>query len=283
MENQEYINLWLNKLKNMNNRSDGTVKVYKGCIEQFATFINKSLTEVEYDDIEKYLSNPLEKSATKQRKQTTICRFYNWMYDRKYCERHPMLDRESFSKPIRNPKFIEKKQWEVIDRWFRRDLSTFAKERNFVMVYFMIHSGVRAHETLNLKVDKINFEQQEVTVVGKRDKERIVQINAFVTRTLKNYINKYQLIDYVFPNNDGEILSKSSMDLLFREVSKKTGISITPHVTRHTYGQWEYDDGTPLEYIQKQMGHESGETTKIYARVRDRQVKAYINQKSDQD
>lgn len=157
------------------------------------------------------------------------------------------------------------------------EANDFIAERNYVMVCFMVNSGLRSSEVLDLTVERINYNQQEIRVIGKRNKERIVQLNTLTTKMLKNYIEKFNLSGYVFPTEKGTKLSKSAMDKLFEKISKYTGIKINPHMTRHTYGQMEYDSGTPLEIIQKQMGHTSIDTTKIYAKVRSQQVKQAIN------
>ena len=174
-------------------------------------------------------------------------------------------------------KYVKKNK--MLSMFYVRAIETddFVSERNFIMVYFMVHSGLRSFETLDLTVDKINFNQQEVRVIGKRNKERIVQLNTLTTKMLKNYIEKYNLTGYVFPTKTGTKLSKSAMNKLFEKITKHTGIEINPHMTRHTYGQMEYDRGTPLEMIQKQMGHTSIDITEIYAKVRNQQVKQMIN------
>jgi site-specific recombinase XerD len=329
--NQELIDMWLNKLEYMNNRSPKTIKVYRGHLVSFSSLINKPFSEVDCFDIELFLSKKNEKSTYKQIKQTIICNFFNWMYDHKFCERHPKLEREGFSKETRNPKFLEKEQWEIVKNYLQNETTNkflvssssvgidkkvdkivqikadniteakkifakrykldylnyvkaepitdiFTKDRNYMVVYFMINSGLRSFEVLELTVDKINFDRQEITVIGKKDKERIVQINKFVVRELKEYIDKYKLTKYVFPNENKEIWAKKSFDYVFTTITKKTGISFNPHMTRHTYGQWEYDRGMKLEYIQQQMGHDSIDTTKIYVRVRNQQVKDAVNQ-----
>jgi len=322
--NQELIEMWLNKLENMNNRSPKTIKVYRGHLVSFSNLINKPFSEVDCLDVELFLSKKGEKSTYKKIKQTVVCRFFNWMYDHKFVERHPKLERESFSRETRNPKFLEKEQWEVIKNYLLNEttnkfkvsspsvektvnikadnmteakkifakrygleylqyvkaepiINMFTKERNYMVMYFMINSGLRSFETLELKVDKINFDRQEVTVIGKRNKERVVEINKFVTRALKEYIEKYHLTEYVFPNQDKGKWAKKSLDYVFTTVNKATGIEVNPHKMRHSYCQWEYDIGTSLEIIQKQAGHSSGETTKIYAQVRSQQVKDAIN------
>lgn len=316
--NEEYVDMWINKLKNVNNKSINTVKMYKSHLLKFSKFINKPFSEVDCFDIEDFLSNSQEKSTTKQHKQTVICRFYNWMYDHKFCDRHPKLEREGFSKEERNPQFLEKEQQEIILNYLLSRINVFkvscrshkiqinansiteakkiyaekynipyltyikaepmedvfTRERDYMVTYFIINSGLRAHESLNLKVEKINFEKHEVKVIGKRNKERVVHINAYVNRALKEYIDKYGLTEYVFPNADMGKWAKSSMDSLYTNISKATGIDVHVHQLRHTYGQNLYDSGkVPLEIIQKQMGHSSIKITQIYAKVRDRHVK----------
>lgn len=285
MSNREYIEEWLDELKTVDELVDGTLKMYKTRMNGFVNSLKgKSLTEVDRHDIIKYLSDEGESINTKKHKESVVCNFYMWMCDCNYVTKHPFMKRKRYSPKERLPKFLEKEQWEVIDKFMHKNLNSFAKERNWNMIYFMVNSGLRSFEVLGLRVEHINFEQQEIKVIGKRDKERIVQVNAFTIRALKSFIDKYNIIGYVFANIDGKKLSKSSMDQLFTYISKKTGFHVNPHMLRHTYGQWEYDKGIKigtvniLEIIQKQMGHSSIDTTKIYAKIRNQHVKDAINQ-----
>ena len=108
--NEEYIQEWLEELEVACSKSHGTVKNYRSPLLQFSTFINKPFSEVDRKDIIDYFKNVgTQEIATKTRKQSTICNFYNWMYDNKYCERHPMMSRMTFGAETKILNFLEKK------------------------------------------------------------------------------------------------------------------------------------------------------------------------------
>jgi integrase len=68
-------------------------------------------------------------------------------------------------------------------------------------------------------------------------------------------------------SNNGQAMSKSTLDSMFRYYSKKTGIKIHPHMLRHTHATElarEYiSKREPInwEYISKRLGHSSVTTT----------------------
>jgi site-specific recombinase XerD len=237
LTDQEYIEKWLFRLQNLSNRSEGTVKQYRICLNKFSKFINgvnKTLVEANSDDIESYLMT-LKAISTRNKEQSTICNFYNWMSDRNYCVKHPMLCRVGFKKEKRIHKFLEKEQWKFIEKTFFNKLYTFSKERDYVMVFTMINTGVRLSEVLNIRVKDLNVLRNELRVIGKGNKERIVQVKDIIVQKIYAYILKYSLKpeDYLFSkvnkHNHSEILkdqklSRQYVGKLFDNISKKTAI-----------------------------------------------------------
>jgi integrase len=54
----------------------------------------------------------------------------------------------------------------------------------------------------------------------------------------------------------------------YKEIAKKAGVKlITTYLLRHTFAVSCLDNGTPLEDIQKMLGHKDLRTTQIYAKV----------------
>lgn len=82
-----------------------------------------------------------------------------------------------------------------------------------------------------------------------------------------------QKYEPLFLNQDGEPFANhgKGIEKLVRKIGKKVGIKVHPHMLRHTYATHTLHSmqrGTttiePLVYIQRQLGHESINTTMIY-------------------
>jgi len=72
-------------------------------------------------------------------------------------------------------------------------------------------------------------------------------------------------------------MTKSGVDSLFKRISKKTGIKVTPHMFRHTHATEMIKDGVPIRVIQKRLGHRSVSTTMdTYTHYLDDEIKEEI-------
>jgi integrase/recombinase XerC len=76
----------------------------------------------------------------------------------------------------------------------------------------------------------------------------------------------------VFLNKWGKRITARSIDRLFKQYLKKSGLSgkITPHTIRHTIATHWLEKGMDLKTIQVLLGHSSLATTTIYTQVSSR-------------
>jgi integrase len=80
--------------------------------------------------------------------------------------------------------------------------------------------------------------------------------------------------DRVFLGRTGVPLSRSHLDKVFKEVSRRCGLGrpVTPHMIRHTFGTYELlsvmegglNSDQALAWVQERMGHASPDTTERY-------------------
>lgn len=69
-------------------------------------------------------------------------------------------------------------------------------------------------------------------------------------------------------------ISKGAVEIMLRNLGKKAGISnVHPHRLRRTAATTALKRGMPIEQVQKMLGHESIETTTIYAQSTNDEVK----------
>jgi site-specific recombinase XerD len=284
--NQEYINEYLNRLQFASQLSPGTIKQYRSRLNSFESFINKSLVEVKCADIEAFLSGEVEEKATKQFKQSVICNFYNWMCDHDYVPKHPLMNRLRFGAEEKMIEFLEQEQLNIVNDLLRKQVkktktqaTKFIQERNYVLFNFMVGTGVRSSEVLNIKKSDLNLDKNEVLITRKRNKKQIISFKYNLGKTIKVYLEQYPNdSEYLFPTRENGRMSKNTLDAIFKNINKKTGITIHPHMTRSTFACLSVDNGMDALELQKHLGHENPQTTQIYFKIRDKRVKEAIDQ-----
>lgn len=130
-----------------------------------------------------------------------------------------------------------------------------------------------------VKMNDIDWNTGRITVIGKGNKERNVFMNAKCRLALSEYLSSKTCdSNYVFSAQRKPYgkLSKEIIDRIFKqtfaELSKSIGKPISPHVLRHTTATLGLQSGMDITVIQKMLGHESVNTTMIYAQVSDSSV-----------
>lgn len=69
-------------------------------------------------------------------------------------------------------------------------------------------------------------------------------------------------------------MSKSAVEIMLRNLGERVGISnVHPHKFRRTAATTALKRGMPIEQVQRMLGHESIQTTTIYAQSTNDEVK----------
>jgi integrase/recombinase XerD len=138
--------------------------------------------------------------------------------------------------------------------------------RNYTIAYLIEYTGLRISEALNIKLDDIDFENDELTIIkGKGNKQRIVYISK-VKDVLKEYLkvrNEFKnstTSDYLFISQKGEKLNRESINKIFNDCSNK----LTPHSLRHYFCSNALEKGMKIHEVANQAGHSNIQTTMIY-------------------
>ncbi|HTJ48892.1 MAG TPA: tyrosine-type recombinase/integrase [Cyclobacteriaceae bacterium] len=139
------------------------------------------------------------------------------------------------------------------------------------IVSLMAYNGLRPVEVERLQLADIDLQKFTLAIHGKgrdvRHKETIV-LFTIVARHLRGYLRTSKIKKgKLFPRLTYPVLHEK-IQTMFTEMglTSKGDIHFTPHSLRHTAGQLLYDDGIPLEFIQRTLRHTSMESTLVYAR-----------------
>ena len=78
-------------------------------------------------------------------------------------------------------------------------------------------------------------------------------------------------IELCFTAKAVSLSSKTWVQRIFSKIEEKTGITVTPHIMRHTFATQALT-GTGVEVVQQMLGHSDISTTMIYAEVDQRSI-----------
>ena len=149
--------------------------------------------------------------------------------------------------------------------------STFTEYKSWVIVNFLLSTGVRQHSLINIKIKDIDFFNGVVNVnVTKNRKPLIIPLNSDVLKILQEYL-KYRNgndEDYLFCNVYGNKLTKSTVYHSLFEYNKNRGVETTGmHRFRHTFAKKWATMGGSVVVLQKILGHSSLAITENYLNI----------------
>jgi integrase/recombinase XerC/integrase/recombinase XerD len=210
------------------------------------------------------------------RKLAAIRSFYGHMVERGSLEQNPADLVPSPRRPRGLPRALRADEVErLLDRIpARKPLET----RDRALFELAYSCGLRCEEIVNLDLESVDFDGEELRVLGKGSKTRIVPIGEPAQAALERYLSlarpsltgeRARDEPALFLSKSGRRLSSSDvrrrLRLWLRTASLAGGIS--PHVLRHSFATHLLEGGADLRAIQELLGHASLSTTQVYTRV----------------
>jgi integrase/recombinase XerC len=266
--------------------SHHTITAYEGDLQQLCFFLKQQyeLTEPEKADFQMIRSwivslveNKLDNRSV-NRKIATLRSFYNFLLRHKVISADPMLKVKALKTDKPLPKYIEEKPMETLldDIEFSDD---FSGVRDKLVLELLYGTGMRLAELIGLKINDINLYNNSLTVLGKRNKQRIIPINSSLANLIKNYLifreNFSQSTDspvggtsnqqLIITDTGTEIYPMFVQRLVKKYLSMVTSLQQkSPHVLRHTFATHLLNRGADLNAIKDLLGHSSLAATQIY-------------------
>ena len=261
-----------------------TLNAYKADLSQFVNNIGDlNISEVTKDVLRKYLQTISHfRHKTIKRKIASLKAMLNYYEYENEWYNNPMRKMKiRMREPIRLPtvmsieevkslfNIVYKQQRNCKQETFSYHMAT----RNIAIVELLFASGMRVSELCDLRLCDIDMKQGCVRIIGKGNKERIVDISQKATLTaIKEWLKEQGPCDSQYPlfvNRLHNKLSTQSVRLLIKNLVSLTQIKkkITPHTFRHTYATLLLEEGVDITYIQHLLGHSSVVTTQIYTHV----------------
>lgn len=138
-------------------------------------------------------------------------------------------------------------------------------ERDRVILLLFYSTGIRLTELITLKKSSVDFDRMMVSVLGKRNKVRLVPLHPEIADLLKEHIS-LNPGEYLFALPNGDPLYRM---YVYRIVSHylqlfSTSLKTSPHVLRHSFATHMLNNGANLMAIKELLGHASLAATQVY-------------------
>lgn len=270
--------------------SKHTITAYENDLNSFQQFCNEEyqnqeISSVNYSQIRSWIVSLVElglSNRTINRKVSSLKSFYKFLQRINQIQINPLINHQPLkvAKTVQVP-FSEKEILEILKI---NDEDDFESVRNKLIVELFYATGIRRSELINIKISDINFDNEVVKVLGKRNKERYIPLLKIVQKNIQKYLNYRLKISTKEPYLFVTLKGKKVYDTLvyriinnyFSKVSTK--VKKSPHIIRHTFATHLLNEGADLNAVKELLGHSSLASTQIYTHSSLGKLKEIYNQ-----
>lgn len=254
-----------------------TVTAYRHDLEQFFAYLEPGLQpgEISHHDIRNWMVELMEDqnaARTVNRKIATLRKYFKFLVQEQVIEVNP-------ASRIQTPKIAKQLPVVVEDEKLARMLDDpgvfsgdFAGMRDKLVIELLFGTGIRLAELLGIAEPDIDLQAGTVKVLGKRNKERIVPLNAQLKVLISEYLGlkKSEIFDnkslkLIVTNKGADAYPKLIYLIVHKYLAYiSTQDKKSPHVLRHTFATTLLNKGADLNAIKELLGHANLSATQIY-------------------
>ncbi|MBM3177283.1 MAG: tyrosine-type recombinase/integrase [Bacteroidetes bacterium] len=272
------VTLFLKFLKFEKRTSAHTITSYQTDLVQFSQYLSTT-----YESTPDQASHPMIRSwiislsdqqldpSSVNRKIACLRSFFRFLLREQKIDRNPMLKVRILKTAKRLPHFVRDNEMTgLLDNQTFSDDHSGWRER--LILELLYGTGMRLSELTGLKETAVNFRDETIKVLGKRNKERVIPFASSLGTVIKSYLkSRNKSVD---KKDHGCLLVTDSGDKLYpmfvnRIVKKhlKAFSSVekkSPHVLRHTYATHLLNKGAEINAVKDLLGHTSLAATQVY-------------------
>lgn len=274
--------------------SSHTLIAYKNDLNQFTDFLkNKyqldNIEQANYQYIRSWIVELMENNISSRsinRKLSSLKSFFKYLLKEGILQVNPFLKVTSpkFSKKL--PVFVDKKGMEQLFSEVHFD-NSFEGIRNRLILEVFYATGMRLSELIGLKENDIDTNKENLKVLGKRNKERIIPFGKNLAEIIieykdfkqKNFIG-VNIEEYFFLTKKGKKMYAVGVRRMVKNyISTITTLEKrSPHVLRHTFATHMLNNGADLNAIKELLGHANLSATQVYTHNTIEQLKKVYKQ-----
>ena len=255
-----------------------TITAYRSDLEQFFIFIKVTYGELDSIAIQHtfirswivHLMNEDHSARSVNRKISTLKSYFKYLIRNGYLKVNPMQKIVSPKMAKRLPEYVEEPQLATLFSSIEFDPG-FEGQRDRLILEMLYTCGLRRTELIHLKIWNIDLAQQQLKVLGKGNKERIIPFSNALKKSIQHYLTlrvqpQEEAKDFLFVTSKGAKLYDS---LVYQVVTEQLNLVTTihkksPHVLRHSFATHLSNNGADLNAIKELLGHANLAATQIY-------------------
>ncbi len=286
---------YLAELAGIRDQSPHTVAAYRRDLEAFTDFMNRrsgaagwKIAEVDRFAVRAFLGELDRRGLARRsaaRTLSAIRAFYRWLHVQHDISvpavrsvRMPKIEK-------RLPGYLTATQIAAIFEAAEVAASEDDPDavRDLAVLELFYSSGLRLSELRELDLDRLDLLGDQVKVIGKGRKERIVPVGARAGIALRRWLRfREDLVTRpgadrkaVFVGRTGRRLSAVTVQRRMKKLYQAIGAGeMRTHSMRHTFATHLLDAGADLRAVQELLGHASLSTTQIYTHTSVERLKA---------
>jgi len=258
------------------------MKIEKGIVDRKTPIDEVSIVDVDADLLRSisvtdvyafmnYLSRDRNLGErARARKIATIRSFYKYLTNKaRLLSENPMQDLDSPRARKTLPRYLS------LDESIQllESIDGDNKTRDYCILMLFLNCGLRISELAGLNLTDIRGEQ--LRVLGKGNKERIVFLNVACQQALDDWIAERGSSASIDPNalfisRKHARLTTDGIHYMVKQRLKKAGLDASlysSHKLRHTAATLMLQNGVDVRTLQEVLGHEHLNTTQIYTHV----------------
>ena len=258
--------------------SPHTVTAYKNDLDQFSQFLVSFQTEllnVTHQHVRTWIVSLMDdgiEARTINRKISSLRSFYKFLQREDLIGNSPMIYVRAPKIPKRLPIVITEQKMDILldaQDVFSND---FQGIRDRLIIELLYGTGMRLSELVNLSDHDINRYEQQIKVLGKRNKERIIPISKPLAKLVGDY--QLQKLNQNFDNKSSALIVTNQGNKVYAKfiyITVNLVLSFisthdkkSPHILRHSFATSLLNRGADLNAIKELLGHSSLAATQVY-------------------
>lgn len=288
MDDEPLIGLFLDSLAGERGLSANTVVAYRRDLLKLSSHSAESgklLHSLSRDDITDFLTTQRQRGLSARstaRLLSTLRQFYRFLKSENEIGTIPTELIESPRLAKKLPEVLSEKEVDALLNAPNKEKPLELRDK--AMLEILYATGLRISELVGLRMGQVRVDMMPfLTVIGKRDKERIVPLGEKAYEHLQVYLAKGRAkllkgrqSEYVFITTRGGCLSRKTFWAAVKKYARRAGFGkrIYPHKLRHSFATHLLDHGADLRTVQVLLGHSDISTTQIYTHINRERLRA---------
>lgn len=234
------------------------------------------ITSQDIDMFLQWLSDRGNSTSTKSRRIYSLKSFFSYLKENNLIKTNSMDKKSAPKVKFREEAYLDEEESIMLLEIVKNNCKTL---RDYCIIHMILNMGLRNMEARNVKISDINFKTNELTIIGKGEKEDILKIPKSTMELVKEWLQErdekyiktgniqegYE--DFLYLTHQGKILEERSLGLLVRKYYKlakfgKEGLCV--HSLRHSFITRMYESTKDMERTRKLARHSKIATTQRY-------------------